>query len=98
MANSSAMGATMRAAVLEEYNSAFRLMDVARPKVAAGQVLVRIEASGVNPLDTKIRTGNGGHAEQPLPAVLGMDLAGVVVHGWRWVRCDLRHGGWSDTG
>jgi NADPH2:quinone reductase len=78
MASSSAMGATMRAAVLEEYNSAFRLMDVARPKVAAGQVLVRIEASGVNPLDTKIRTGNGGHAKQPLPAVLGMDLAGVV--------------------
>jgi NADPH2:quinone reductase len=32
----------------------------------------------VNPLDTKIRTGNGGHAKQPLPAVLGMDLAGVV--------------------
>jgi NADPH2:quinone reductase len=78
MANSSAMGMTMRAAVLEAYNPGFRLMDVARPRVRAGQVLVRIEASGVNPLDTKIRTGNGGHAKQPLPAVLGMDLAGVV--------------------
>jgi NADPH:quinone reductase-like Zn-dependent oxidoreductase len=72
------MGTTMRAAVLEAYNSGFRLMDVARPTVAAGQVVVRIEASGVNPLDAKIRTGNGGHARQPLPAVLGMDLAGVV--------------------
>jgi NADPH2:quinone reductase len=68
----------MRAAVLEEYNSAFRLAEIARPKAGVGQVLVRIEASGVNPLDTKIRTGNGGHAKQPLPAVLGMDLAGVV--------------------
>jgi NADPH2:quinone reductase len=68
----------MRAAVLEEYNSPFRLIEVARPKPAAGQVLVRIKASGVNPLDTKIRSGNGAHAKQPLPAILGMDMAGVV--------------------
>jgi NADPH:quinone reductase-like Zn-dependent oxidoreductase len=72
------MGMTMRAAVLEQYNSAFRLTEMTRPKAGAGQVLVRIKASGVNPLDTKIRTGNGAHAKQPLPAVLGMDLAGVV--------------------
>jgi NADPH:quinone reductase-like Zn-dependent oxidoreductase len=35
-------------------------------------------ASAVNPLDTKIAAGKGGHANQLLPAVLGMDLAGVV--------------------
>jgi NADPH:quinone reductase-like Zn-dependent oxidoreductase len=69
---------TMRALVLEEYNSPFRFAEIARPRAGAGQVLVRIKASGVNPLDTKIRTGNGGHAKQALPAVLGMDLAGVV--------------------
>ena len=68
----------MLAAVLEEYNAPFRLMEIVRPKAEQGQVLVRIGASGVNPLDTKIRMGNGGHAKQPLPAVLGMDLAGVV--------------------
>jgi NADPH:quinone reductase-like Zn-dependent oxidoreductase len=51
-------------------------------------VLVRIKASGVNPLDGKIRSGQAGHARQPLPAVLGMDLAGTVealgegVKGW----------------
>jgi hypothetical protein len=50
IANSSAMGMTMRAAVLEACNLGFRLMGVARPKVGARQVLVRIEASGVNPL------------------------------------------------
>jgi len=71
-------GLTMRAAVLEEYNSPLRVKEISRPKAGAGQVLVRIKASGVNPLDTKIRTGNGGHAKQSLPAVLGMDLAGVV--------------------
>ena len=68
----------MRAAVLDEYNSPFRFAEIERPKPSAGQVLVRIKASGVNPLDTKIRTGNGAHAKQPLPAVLGMDMAGVV--------------------
>ena len=49
-----------------------------RPPVA-GEVLVRIAASGVNPLDTKIHAGEAGHARQRLPAILGLDLAGTVV-------------------
>jgi NADPH2:quinone reductase len=32
----------------------------------------------VSLLDNKIRTGKGGHAKQPLPAILGVDFAGVV--------------------
>jgi NADPH:quinone reductase-like Zn-dependent oxidoreductase len=40
--------------------------------------LVHIRASGVNPLDIKIRAGKADHARQPLPAVLGLDMAGVV--------------------
>ncbi|MER8786243.1 alcohol dehydrogenase catalytic domain-containing protein, partial [Mesorhizobium sp. M1006] len=43
-----------------------------------GEVLVRVRASGVNPLDTKIRAGAAAHAKHPLPAILGIDLAGVV--------------------
>ena len=39
---------------------------------------MRVQASGVNPLDTKIRAGKADHAKQPLPAVLGLDMAGVV--------------------
>jgi NADPH2:quinone reductase len=39
---------------------------------------VRIKASGVNPLDLKIRSGSAPHARHPLPAILGMDLAGIV--------------------
>jgi len=68
----------MQALVLESYNSAFVLTEIARPAPGKGQVLVRIMASGVNPLDTKIRSGNAAHAKVQLPAVLGMDLAGVV--------------------
>ena len=44
----------------------------------AGQVRVRIHASGVNPLDIKIRSGAAPHARQSLPATLGLDMAGVV--------------------
>jgi NADPH2:quinone reductase len=33
---------------------------------------------GSTRLDLKIKSGNGGHAKQPLPAILGLDLAGVV--------------------
>lgn len=68
----------MQALLVDAVNSSFRLIDLPVPKAQAGEVLVRIKASGVNPLDGKIRTGKAGHARQPLPAVLGMDLAGIV--------------------
>jgi NADPH:quinone reductase-like Zn-dependent oxidoreductase len=70
--------ATMRAQVLETYGAPFRLTAIARPVAGKGQVLVRIQASGVNPLDLKIQAGQAAHAEQSLPAVLGIDLAGIV--------------------
>ncbi len=69
---------SMKAAVLENYGAPFRLTDVALPAPRAGQVLVRIMASGVNPLDLKIRAGAAEHARHALPAILGIDLAGVV--------------------
>lgn len=70
--------ATMQAAVLENHEAPFRLTSVPRPVPEAGQVLVRIAASAVNPLDLKIRAGAAAHARNPLPAILGIDLAGTV--------------------
>jgi len=69
---------TMQAAVLDSHGAAFRVCAVPQPDPQPGQVLVRIEASAVNPLDIKIRAGQAAHARQPLPAILGIDLAGVV--------------------
>jgi NADPH2:quinone reductase len=69
---------SMKAAVLENHGTPFRLTDIARPVPRSGQVLVRIMASGVNPLDLKIRSGAAEHARHPLPAILGIDLAGVI--------------------
>jgi len=68
----------MKAQLLERPNDPFRLVDVPRPTPRPGEVLVRIHASGVNPLDTKIHAGTAAHARHPLPAILGIDLAGVV--------------------
>jgi NADPH:quinone reductase-like Zn-dependent oxidoreductase len=45
---------SMRALVLERHSDPFTLTEAALPTVSEGQVLVRIKASGVNPLDTKI--------------------------------------------
>src|SRR5271168_4319683 len=56
----------------------FRQVEISRPALDPNHVLVRIAASGVNPLDTKIRAGKAEHAKQPLPAVLGVDMAGTV--------------------
>lgn len=68
----------MRAFVVEQAGGDFQPVDLPRPTPGGGQVLVRVVASGVNPLDTKIRAGKAAHAQQPLPAVLGLDMAGVV--------------------
>ena len=72
------MKATMQAAILDGPRLAFRLASVDKPIPARGQVLVRIHASGVNPLDLKIRAGQAAHARHPFPAILGIDLAGTV--------------------
>lgn len=71
--------ATMQAFVIEQVDGPFIRREVPIPQVGSGQVLVKIAASGVNPLDIKIRAGKAEHARHPLPAILGIDMAGTVV-------------------
>ena len=73
------MTETMQAAILDGPKQPFRLAAIARPQAGPGEVLVKIAASGVNPLDTKIRAGAAAHARHPFPAILGIDLAGTVA-------------------
>jgi NADPH2:quinone reductase len=54
------------------------LVDRAAPIPAAGEVVVRIAVSGVNPTDWKVRAGNGDGATLPRPQVPNQDGAGVV--------------------
>ena len=69
---------TMRAGVLETHNAPLRISTISTPEIGPREVLVRVRASGVNPLDTKIHAGAAAHARHPLPAIPGIDLAGVV--------------------
>ena len=68
----------MKALVLSSYGAALALQDVEKPVPAAGQVLVKVKSAGLNPLDLKIMAGKAGHAQTMLPAVLGIDVSGVV--------------------
>ncbi|WP_448654204.1 zinc-dependent alcohol dehydrogenase family protein [Pseudomonas fluorescens] len=68
----------MNALIVDAVDAPLRLTTIPKPVAGAGQVLVRIKASGVNPLDAKVRAGQAAHARQPLPAVIGVDLAGAI--------------------
>jgi NADPH2:quinone reductase len=68
----------VQAYVVEVPGGDFRKVDLPRPTLKPNRVLIRVRASGINPLDTKIRAGKAAHAQQPLPAVLGLDMAGTV--------------------
>lgn len=70
----------MKAFLVEESDGLFLSRDLEKPTPKANQVVVKISHAGVNPLDTKIRSGKAAHAKQPLPAVLGIDMAGVVEY------------------
>jgi NADPH:quinone reductase-like Zn-dependent oxidoreductase len=68
----------MQALILERHGEPLRRTSLAKPTPLDGQVVVRIEASGVNPLDVKIMKGAAPHARHSPPSILGLDLAGVV--------------------
>ncbi|HEX9345288.1 MAG TPA: NADPH:quinone reductase [Candidatus Acidoferrum sp.] len=70
----------MKAILVREFGGpeVLRLEEVPTPKPAAGQVLVRIHAAGVNPYDTYMRAGTYA-VKPPLPYTPGSDGAGVVA-------------------
>ncbi len=72
----------MKAVVIQNYGDAGRLelRDVPDPEPGNDEILVRVRAAGVNPLDWKIRQGQLRFFLRPaFPYVLGSDLAGEVV-------------------
>ena len=72
----------MKAFIVERYGrkGVGRLGDMPEPELRDGDVLVRVHAAGVNPLDSKIRTGEFKLIlPYRLPLILGNDVAGVVA-------------------
>ena len=69
----------MKAMVIREFGppSVLRLEERPRPRPGKGEVLVRVAATSVNPIDAKIRAKGLGLAAD-FPATLHCDLSGVV--------------------
>ena len=67
----------MRAVVMHETGDpdVLQLEDIDPPEPGEGEVLIRVHAASVNPIDWKMRRGGPG---RPLPAVLGIDASGTV--------------------
>lgn len=79
----------MKAIVLHQYGGPeqLRYEDSDRPEFGDNEVLVRVKATSVNPVDFKIRSG-AAKARMPVdfPAILGRDLSGEVVEAGRSVQ------------
>ncbi|HST32065.1 MAG TPA: NADP-dependent oxidoreductase [Solirubrobacteraceae bacterium] len=67
----------MRAVLLSETGGpeVLRIEDLPTPEPADGQVLIRVRAASINPIDWKQRRGL---SQKQLPAVLGNDISGTV--------------------
>src|SRR5262249_33599993 len=73
----------MRAVQIHKYGDpgVLTVEEITRPEPKAGEVLIRVHAVGINPVDWKTRKG-GGIAEllgdNPFPLILGWDISGTV--------------------
>jgi NADPH:quinone reductase-like Zn-dependent oxidoreductase len=69
----------MRAVVVTEYRARAEAVDVPAPEVQAGQVLIKVLAAGMNPMDRAIADG-AWESIMPanFPMILGADVAGTV--------------------
>src|SRR5271156_274781 len=69
----------MRAIAISEYRADARLGEHSKPTAGPGQVLVKVEAAGMNPLDKAIASGAFSEVKPAtFPLILGVDVAGVV--------------------
>jgi NADPH:quinone reductase-like Zn-dependent oxidoreductase len=71
----------VKAFVVERYGKdGLRAADVPEPEVGGGDVLVKVSAASINPLDTMVRNGEFKRLlKYRTPFVLGHDVAGVVT-------------------
>ncbi|CAM3649086.1 alcohol dehydrogenase catalytic domain-containing protein [Sphingobacterium prati] len=70
----------MKAAVLNGFGSVekFEILNIPTPKPGVDEVLVKVMATSVNPLDFQVRRGDYKN-ELQLPVITGHDVSGVIV-------------------
>lgn len=67
--------------VINEFGSpaVFETIEMPKPAVTSGHVVIEVKATSINPVDLKIRSGDYGHISPDFPAILHGDVAGVVA-------------------
>src|ERR1700750_3456358 len=69
----------MRAVVVTEYGGRAEAIEVPAPTAQAGQLLIKVLAAGMNPMDRAIAAGEWqSFMPATFPMVLGVDVAGTV--------------------
>ncbi|MRX38327.1 zinc-binding dehydrogenase [Flavobacterium sp. LC2016-23] len=74
----------MKAIILNEAGSVsnFKYVEIPKPEINADEVLVKVSALSINPVDYKTRSSEGGikrFFEDERPVILGWDLSGTIV-------------------
>jgi len=71
----------MKAAIINQFGDAevLEMAEVNKPVINENQVLIKVMAVGINPVDTKVRAGTSGMSKRiKFPAILGWDVSGVI--------------------
>lgn len=75
------MSSKMKAVLIREYgdNDVVQIESIDRPEPKAGEILIKVHAAGVNPIDWKIRSGAGQRMGMALPVHMGGELVGTIA-------------------
>src|SRR5260221_93193 len=68
----------MRAVTVTEYGATPAVAEIPTPEPGPGQVLIRLRAAGMNPMDRSLASGAWKPMPATFPMVLGVDGAGVL--------------------
>jgi NADPH2:quinone reductase len=68
----------VRAVTVRDYGAAPVVMDLPTPAAGPGQVLIKLAAAGMNPMDAELASGEWRPEPATFPMVLGVDGAGIV--------------------
>lgn len=71
----------MKVAIINQFGEAeeLQITEKDQPEINENEVLIKVMAAGINPVDTKVRAGTSGMSKRiRLPAVLGWDVSGII--------------------
>src|SRR5258708_21059429 len=68
----------MRAVTVSYYGASPVVVDLPTPAAGPGQILIKLAAAGMNPMDAQLASGQWRPARATFPMVLGVDGAGIV--------------------